>query len=223
MSGAPIAIDALVDPLERPGLVAAAEQLSACLGAAAEGADWPVRLNFRRPGDSVLLDTAPTLIVTSLLPEVAREEPIAETDARWRAYLDRLKTPGAPVFVCTVFRHVAERSKAGATSPLLARIRRLNRLAVTLSQELDVGVIDLDRVMAHIGGRALNADYRLSGVVAAEVAGHTAAWAMLSWGLDDAVDPMLQEKAKEVLGDLNRIDAVVSRRLNLRRARAAGG
>ena len=223
MSNAPISIEALVDPVERPGLIAAAEQLSACLGAAAGGGDWPMRLHFREPGGEVPVEAPPTLIVTSLLPEVSRAEPIAETDARWRAYLERLKATGAPVFVCTVFRRLTDRPSAGTPSPVLERIRRLNHMVVDLSHGLDVGVIDLDRVMAHIGGRVLNTDYRLPGVLAAEVAGHTAAWAILSYGLDDAVDPTLQEKAKEVLGGLQQIDAVVSRRLNLRRARAAGG
>jgi hypothetical protein len=211
---APISIEALVDQAERPALIAAAEQLSEHLGAAAEGPPWPVRLNFRPPGGEIPASPAPTAVIASLLPEAGRvsEDP-AETEARWRAHLARLQQAGAPVFVCTVFRHVADRAAAGTVSPVLERIRRLDRMAADLSHDLGVAVIDIDRAFAHIGGRTLRTDYRLSGVMAAEVAGHAIAWSLLSFGLDEAVDPALQEKAKAILGDLQQIDALVARRL----------
>ena len=204
-----IAIEALVDPAEQPGLIAAAEQLSACLGAAAGGQPWPVRLNFREPGDGC--------------PGRGRAHPdrrlpaargrARRADRRDRGALARPRAgagcmaAGAPVFVCTVFRHVADRAERQTSPALLERIRRLNRLAVSLSHELDIGVIDIDRAMAHIGGGVLQTDYRQSGVLAAEVAGHTLAWGLLSFGLDDAIDPEVQEKAKAILGGLQQIDA----------------
>jgi hypothetical protein len=215
----PIRIEALVDPAERPGMVAAAEQLSECLGAADDGRAWPVRLNFLSPGEGLGDGPPPSVVIASLLSEVARpDEPIAETEVRWRAYLERLQASGAPVLVRTVFRHLSGRPNAGAVSPLLVRIRRLNLMAAHLSHVLGVGVIDIDRAFAHIGGKVLQTDYRLGGVLAAEVAGHTTAWSLLSFGLDEAVEPGLQERAKSVLGGLQRIDALVGRRLSQRRA-----
>jgi hypothetical protein len=127
--------------------------------------------------------------------------------------LGRLQAIGPPVFVRTVFRHVRDRAKDGGAAHLVERIRRLNRMAVELSHELGIAVIEIDRAFAHIGGRALESDYSVTGPLAAEVSGHTTVWSLLSFGLDDIVDPGLQEKAKALLGGLSRIDALVSQRL----------
>jgi hypothetical protein len=216
MSGrAPIRIEALVDAAEHAGLVAGAEQLSEALGAASGGPAWPVSLTLRGLDEAVAAEPAPDAIIASLLPETGDlSEPIAATEARWRRRVERLQATGAPVFVCTVFRHVRQ----GAAPGLRERIRRLDRMAVELSHTLGVAVVDFDRAMAHIGARALNSDYRLSGVLAAEVAGHTIAWSLLSYGLDQAVDPTVQERARAALGGLQQIDALVSRRLAARAA-----
>jgi hypothetical protein len=218
MSAPPtISLEALISPGEKAAMIAAAEQLSECLSAATGGQAWPVRLNVRASGD-VPASPPPSAIIVSLAPEAARvDEPFARTRARWWAYLERLTASGAPVFVCTVFRRVPD----GPASPVLERIRRLNLMAVEASHELGVAVIDIDRAFAHIGGRILQTDYRLSGVLAAEVAGHTAVWSLLSFGLDDVIDPELQEKAKAILGDISQIDTLVNRRLARRRAAQA--
>jgi len=210
----PIIIEAHVESSEQPGLIAAAEQLSDCLNAVSNTKTWQVRLRFRAPGTDIDPSLPQSAIIVSLLPETKRAaEPIAATKARWRSYLGRLQALGPPVFIRTVFRHVRDRAwEAGATQ-LLERIRRLNRMAVELSHELGVAVIEVDRAFAHIGGRALESDYRLTGPLAAEVSGHTTVWSLLSFGLDDAIDPELQEMAKAHLGGLDRIDAFVRRRL----------
>jgi hypothetical protein len=210
----PITIDARVDAAEYPGLTAAAEQLSECLGLAAGEQGWPVSLNFRAPGDKIAASPVPSAVIVSLLPDVGRlEEPTVETEARWRVYLGQLQSSGAPVFVRTVFRHVSDRVREGVTSPVLERIRRLNRVAVGLSHEFGVAVIDVDRAFADIGGRVLKTDYRLGGALAAEVSGHTTVRSLLSFGLDQVIDPDLQQKAKAILGDLRKIDVFVNRRL----------
>ncbi len=220
----PLSLEALVHDAERPAVIAAAELLSESLGQAASSASWPIRLNFRAPGASIPEDVSPSAIILSLLPEVAAtSEPIADTEARWRPYLDGLLAGGVPVFLSTVFRHVSDRPRDGGSNPVLERIRRLNRMALDLSHDLGVAVIDVDRAFAHIGGRTLQTDFRLTGVLAAEVGGHTIAWALLSFGLDDTVDPTLQEGAKEVLGGLQRIDVLVNRRLRNRAAQAPRG
>lgn len=215
----PIAIEARIDPAEQAALIAGAEQISEHLSIAAGGPTWPVRLKLTPPGAPLAEDGPPHVIVTSMLPETRRlADPMPVVEARWRAELDRLTASGATVFVCTVFRHVAARTKDGSASPMLERVRRLNRLAMDLSHAFGVGVIDFDRDLAHVGGRALHSDHELTGVLAAEVAGHAVAWALLSVGLDEVVDPEVQERAKAALGDMRGIDALINRRLARRRA-----
>jgi hypothetical protein len=220
----PLSLEALVHDAERPAVIAAAELLSESLGRAASSASWPVQLSFRSLGASLPPEASPSAIILSLLPEVAAAgEPIADTEARWRPYLDALLAGGVPVFLCTVFRHLNDRPRDGGSSPVLERIRRLNRMALDLSHDLGVAVIDVDRAFAHIGGRTLQTDFRQAGVLAAEVGGHTIAWALLSFGLDDSVDPALQEGAKRVLGSLEQIDVLVNRRLRNRAAQTPRG
>jgi hypothetical protein len=214
----PIVIEAQAVSSENQGLLAAAEQLSECLGTAAGGGTWPVRLQVNAPGAD-LAASPPSVLIVSLLHEVEHpEEPITETEARWRAACELLLAQGAPVFLRTIFRHVGEPPRDGTHSPVLERIRRLNRMVIGLSHAYGVGVIDIDRACAHIGGRALQTDWRLGGMLAAEVAGHTTAWSLLSHGLDEVIDPELQERAKANLGGLHQISALISRRLKRHRA-----
>lgn len=218
----PIHIEILADESERPAMIAGAEQLGEALAAASGGRRWALHLGLRDPWGEPMAQPAPTAVILSLLPEVARlDEPAAETEARWRARLQRLQALDAPVFVCTVFRGLRAGGGPRTDPRTLERIRRLNRLAVTLSHELGALVIDFDRAMAHIGAQALQSGYRPSGVVAAEVGGHTVAWALLSYGLDAVADPALQEQARAALGDLQQIDALVARRLAARRRAGA--
>jgi hypothetical protein len=208
-----IIIKAQVEPAEHSGLIAAAEQLSDCLNAASNTQTWKVRVQFYALGTNIDPSPPHSAIIVSLLPETKHvTESITETKARWLTYLGGLQSIGPPVFVRTVFRHVRDRTEDGGATNLVERIRRLNRMAVELSHELGIAVIEIDRAFAHIGGRALESDYGLTGPLAAEVSGHTTVWSLLSFGLDDIVDPGLQEKAKELLGGLSRIDALVSQR-----------
>jgi hypothetical protein len=219
----PIVIEALAVPSENQGLIAAAELLSECLGAAAGGGAWPVRLEINPPGTG-FAPSPPGILIASLLHEMERpQEPIAATEARWRMALDPLLTQGAPIFLRTIFRHIGEPPRDGTPSPMLERSRRLNRMVVGLSQRHGIGVIDIDRACAHIGARGLRTDWRLAGPVAAEVAGHTTAWSLLSHGLDELIDPELQERAKAHLGGLNQIGALIARRFERHRTRQAAG
>ena len=126
----PIRIAAVVDETERPALVAASEQLGECLGAAF-GSRWPIELRFLDTVASLDLAEEPAVVVTSFLPGVARhDEPMSSISARWLAHFHSLTaSPTTPVFVCTVFRHVANgatqrQHTSGAAT--VERIRRLN-------------------------------------------------------------------------------------------------
>ena len=207
----PIMIEAEADEAERPAILAGAQQLAEAL-ANATGADWPIQLRFWAPGEAAATSAAGAVLVLSLLPEVARDEPFAETEARWRTRLADLVTGSAPVLLCTVFGHVAGRRDPDGPR-IVERIRRLNRMTAELSHDFAVSVVDIDRAFAHIGGRTLQTDYRLSGRLAAEVGGHTLAWSLLALGLDDAIPPEVQDRARDFEGSLQQINTLVSRRL----------
>jgi hypothetical protein len=206
-----------VDDAERAALNSAAAQLSECLSGAGKEA-YPVSVQFSAPyGSSV---TTPTAVMLSLLPEVRHtNEPIGECDRRWRDRLIRLQSSGVPLFVLNVFRHVRERNREGDIAPILERIRRLDRMAADLSHDFGVGIIDIDQAFANVGGRILDTDYRLTGPLAARLAGHTIARTLLSFGLDDAIDPELQERASTMLGDLERVTIEFERKF-IQRLRA---
>lgn len=220
---APIVIEAQAVPSENQGLIAAAEMLSECLGTAVGGTAWPVKLEVNAPGAG-LAPSPPGVLILSLLHEVEQaDEPIAETQRRWDAALQPHLARGVPLFLRTIFRHIADAPRDGTQSPMLERIRRLNRMIVGLSHTHGVGVIDIDRSCAHFGARPLQTDWRLGGALAAEVAGHATAWSLLSQGLDEVIEPDHQEKARAKLGSLHQLRALVERRLKRQSARQAAG
>lgn len=210
-------IEAVVDDAERAALVAAFEQLAECLNASS-GILWPVRLRFRPSIEAIDLADRPAVVIASLLPAIAQDgESVSRTAETWRRQFSSLVQGKVPaIFVCTVFRHVADGSgdRRLAGPPAAAeRIRRVNLLAAELSHDTGIGVIDIDRVFAHFGARALKTDYRLAGPIAAEVAGHTIVSSILATGIDDFIPPGIQERAKRYQGGLSEIGNLVRRRL----------
>lgn len=215
-SPAPIIIESIVADAERPAIVAACQQLDECLRAGS-GCTWPIELRFQPSIASVGSSGRPTLVILSLLPELAREnEPAARTEARLRLQLGLL-APVAPfLLICTIFRHVADSGAPLAPAAgvgTLERIRRLNLLAAELSHDTGIAVLDIDRAFAHIGARELQTDYRLGGRIAAEAAAHTMVAGILAVALDDIVPADVQERAQQFHGDLSAIYAYVRRRL----------
>jgi hypothetical protein len=217
-TAARLSVEAVVDDRERPAMNAAAEQLAECM-AAATGSAWPVRLHFRAALQHVQAAGAPTVIVTSLLRDLAVDD-LPGVERRLRNDLAALCERGfAQVFICTVFRHVPRDAQfasiahptQGAAS-LTERIRRLNLLAIELSHDLGIALCDLDRVFAHLGARALKTDYRLDGAVAAEVAAHIIVATILEVTLGDLVDPDVLERARRFHGNLWEINQLLRRR-----------
>jgi len=204
----PLVIEAVVHKLERPALVAASRQLEVSLSAATGGA-FPIALSFGESLSSIAPRAGRAVVVTSLLLEIAsKDELLRQTEARWRDQLMSLPEPSAAsAFICTIFRHVADRENSATTE----RIRRLNLMAVQLSHDTGAGIIDIDRIFAYFGARLLQTDYRLGGAIAAELAGHTIVSEILSGGLDGFLSPSIQERAKKVqVGMLQRLSLEVS-------------
>ncbi|HLK23908.1 MAG TPA: hypothetical protein VKT30_04550 [Caulobacteraceae bacterium] len=205
----PIKIRAEVDVVERPAVLFGAQKVAKALRAVT-GVDWPIELTICEMGG--LSAAAGDIAVLSLLSELGREEPFEETVARWRSRTERLVADGVIVMLLTVFRAVSER-RTPQGQRLIERIRRLDRMALDLSHDVGVTVVDIDRALAHVGGRVLGTDYRISSRLAADVAGHSFALSLLSLGLDDNIPPATQERARTHLGPLREIDSVVRRRI----------
>ncbi len=197
---APINLQIQTADCERASVITCARFLTNILTQVSGDDGWTLNLRFQPADEALVAAPDATAIILSLLPETARQdESIAATHARWRAKIEPLLASGLPIFVITIFRHVRDRARDGGPNPLLERIRRLNRMAADLSHELGVSVIDIDRACAHIGARTMNTDWQLGGELAARVAGHTMAKSLISLGLDDAIDPAIQEKVSKVL------------------------
>jgi hypothetical protein len=212
-----VVVEAAFTEAERPIVAAVDGQLAACL-AAASGAPWDIDVRRRDRIDSVDARDGPTLAIASLATELGNvDESLASIGARWHERLASLVQDGVPaVIVCTVFRRAAAPLPTRgpvASAPPIERIRRLDRLAVDLSQATGAWVADLDRVFAHFGARQLEADPRTGGAIAAEVAAWTIVSTAFATGLDDLLALDAQERARAFLGDLAGVPAFVGRRL----------
>ena len=208
-------IDLIVSELERAAAISAARQLHERLSIAS-GAETPITLTFHKPGSSPEL-TPGSVILASLLPDVVdHNDSAVSTSQRWREELTRLaRITDAPVLLFTVFRHVSADDPAPFGRTVEAtreRIRRMNLLALELSQAFETGVADIDHYCALFGARALRTDYRLTGRSGMEAAAHVILWTLLSFGLDAWIPIELQERAKLALGGAQHVN-VLRRRL----------
>ncbi len=114
-------------------------------------------------------------------------EPWGQVATAVRGRVRALASRGPKVVLLTIFRHVPMGSDPHADRDLLVRIRRLNLLAIELSNEFNVSVADLDRDFADIGALPLATDFRLGGEAAAALA----AWALVRCVTANAVDGLV--------------------------------
>jgi hypothetical protein len=193
-----LSIAGFVTEDERGAVRAACRHVAQSLSQAAETA-WTCDAAFVSDLEALGAESGAAILVSSLLPELEKiGEPWTAVEQRLRQAYAALAERGIPVFVCTVLRHVdpGVGAEAGA---LRLRIRRLNLLAAEISRESGIFVIDLDRVLADIGARRLQTDYRLAGSAAAEMAGHFMAVTMVTNGIDALVPFEIQDAARAVL------------------------
>ena len=217
-AGAPLPIAAVVGATEQRAVVAAAHQLVESTHGA--GYKLRIRLSFLPSLTAIDMGAPRSIVIASFLSDVFTDETWTQTHRRWRAQVAPLAGKAAPAtFLCTVFRHVA----GSPRDPSMERIRRLNLLATELSHDFGFNVADIDRVFAHFGARELGTDCRLTGPVAAEVAGYVIADAVLASALDHLIPPEVQEQARQFQGPLETLNDLVARRLRSRQAGAADG
>jgi hypothetical protein len=101
--------------------------------------------------------------------------------------------------VCTILRHVPASEGHEAADRTRLRLRRLDLLATELSREYGALVIDLDRILADIGARRLETDYRLGGDPVVSFASNAIAISIVSNALDDFVAYEIQNAARTLL------------------------
>lgn len=197
-------------------------ELAVFIEAGRQLADWltlgagnSVALRITR-GDSLRVgaadDPAHVNLVSMLDAISETRHDFATIEARWQAELEFFYSRSTgPIFICTAFRHVPE---GDAKQRTLERIRRVNLMIARLSQKHGIGVIDIDRIFAHFGARALHTDYRLDGPVAAKAAGEVIVDALLSEGLDEFFGPELLTRVRALRGDraqsFKRIEASIA-------------
>jgi hypothetical protein len=193
-----VTVRAMVDRSERLAVSQAAALLEGSLSAAADG-PVTVKCEFADTFETLNPSGEACVVIASLLPEVANyQQPWAGVaDRLSNAFRTLASVEQAPVFLCTVFRHV--RGSAADPQSRLVRIRRLNLLAAELSRETGLFVVDLDRCLADIGGAKIEADYRLDSDNATKVVGREMALAIVSAGLDAYVAFEVQDAAKSTL------------------------
>lgn len=196
-------IEAVLSEGERSSLLGAVEHLRHCF--AESGYELPIEVHFHSTIAAITPSSGPAIVVASFLGELAvLEDPFPDVEQRLRNAFatlsgnDRLK-----LFLCTIYRRTNWDQEAGNAEPAqstIERIRRLNLLAIQLSHTFGINIIDFDRSFAHVGGRTLHVDFRLSGAAAVEFAKYVIVSTFFAAGLDDFCSPELQEKAEAVHG-----------------------
>ena len=191
-----IRVGAWLNPAEREAMASAAIRITSALKAATADAAT-IETEFVSNFGALGATHGPGLTVSSFAAEIeASRRDWPATQARLRLdYGSLTNASERQVFVCTVFRHTPRDLEERERSDLLLAIRRLNLLAVELSHETGLQIIDIDRDLADVGGVNIGADYRLIGADSAEAAGYAMASTILAMGLDEWVSPEAQDLA----------------------------
>jgi hypothetical protein len=127
------------------------------------------------------------------------DTPWGDVEQDLRTSYAALCEQGDPVMICTIFRHVEVADDPEKADQIRLRLRRLNLLATELSREYGALVIDLDRILADIGARRLQTDYRLGGAVAVDVSGKAMALSVVTNAIDAFAPVDVQDAARVVL------------------------
>jgi len=134
------------------------------------------------------VDDGCDLLCLSMLPDLSRPGSAWPTiEAEWRraaaVLRDRELARAATVFVITIFRYTT-----GEDCAVLPLLRRLNLLAARLSQQFGLFVIDVDRMLAHVGAVNLCADARLASAEARHAAADAIVETLLTIGIEHVAD-----------------------------------
>jgi hypothetical protein len=136
------------------------------------------------------------LAIASMLPEAeAAEEHWTSTERRLRNAIAGLRQNVRKLYICTVFRH----APGPEGRARLARIRKLNLLALELSRETGAFIVDVDRMLADAGAPSFDADFRLTGPLATEAVAREIVRTLIATGFDAAYPRPAQERLSALL------------------------
>lgn len=209
MSGVepPRVVIAIEDDAQREAALAAAAQISACVGDAI-GGDWPIWLRLIGPDDAEIPDG---MVMVATVADQDRRASLDELAQRWRARIDRYRAAGhRRVLLCNPVRQAGEASVARDD---LERLRRLKHLVIAFSREFGTEVVDGDRLLALCGLRRIAADARGGAVATAQLVGHAIVDAILDGDLGDSLEPRVQARAAEIHGGVRDIPRLMARHL----------
>jgi len=188
----------LVADGERDVVHLAATTIARSLGDASR-AEWGCDCTFVRDAGELRATRDDAIVVTSMARYLDRAEAWGTLESEVRAELAAACDRGGAVFVCTVFRHIDADEDRARAAALRVRIRRLNLLAAEISHDTGAYVVDVDRVLADIGGRRAGTDYRLRAGPGRELAAQTIALGVLGNALDAFADVELQDAAADIV------------------------
>ena len=161
---------------------------------------WSCPVSFTPDLGKLAGTTSGAVVVTSLLLPLADvDRPWAEIEQELHDTYSALCAGGDPVMICTILRHVDATEDFERAARIRRRIRKLNLLATELSRQHGAFVIDIDRVLADVGARHLQTDFRLGGSVAAELAAKTIALCIATNALDAVASVKVQDAARTIL------------------------
>lgn len=197
----PVSILAVADPVVEAATVTAIARIERVLSEA--GCDRPVFAVTT--GETAGAETAggprPHLI-TTLADEVETlDDDWSAVESRLRARIDGLRPRADRIFLCTVLRAAPPEVSDDRRRRLIARIRRLDLLAVRISAETGVFVVDIDRALAAVGASALATDHRLGGPHAGDAVARAIAATLMAAGLDRAIPFAFRELVGDMIAD----------------------
>ena len=209
MTSAPLILCAALSKEEHPIALAAAQQFSAAVNTAL-GSVWPIKLVLANADGRI---ASASIWIASMIDDVSRREPIEATTQRWQERRQRWSQRGGKrILLATLFGSVP---CVSGDPTKVERLRRLNMMALRLSRESGIEIVDIDRLFSLCGARKLATDYRCRGESAAQLAGHAITAAIFAGGLDDFLPAEVQERAATLHGGIQDVAGILQRRTTL--------
>ena len=159
------------------------------------------------------------LVIASIGLELENQySDLAALKKTWLERIHRLRSEGcSEIFLMTIFPYIAKPERVAERENAVRRlekIRRLNLMAVELSHEAGVSIIDVGRWFSAIGGALLQTDYRVTGARAQWIVAELTIVTILEAGFDRhfAPPPTLSTDAKlgQIMNRLVAMDRVAS-------------
>ena len=130
-----------------------------------------------------------------------------EIERIWSNRIQALAARGATTLMLNQFRCVNRQEPD--YQERLYRIRELNRTQILVAQTNNLTIVDLDCVLADLGGAYLGCDYRLASLGGHAAVVYSVAQAMLEAGLRNKVDTHCLDEALTMLCGIDELRAAI--------------